>query len=223
MKTSLPLPLNRRLDSHFLTCSAIVAGVSAFTAASADAAIVYSGIVNAPVYPLNDPGNGGLFNGGMYFDFESPGTITQGSRFGTWDVNPYESGTKIYLNGNTSMVATGTSATTLLAGTSISSASVYNAAADRVITITPPAGGTGYYGFKFTSNNPEGTVGTTTMYGWAQISFTTGGPGSVVSFAYENTGAAIAAGAVPEPSSLSMLALGALGLTQMRRRRALAA
>lgn len=219
MKTSLSQPLNRRLDSHLLTCSAIVAGVSTFTATRADAAIIYSGIVNAPVYPLNDPGNGGMFNGGMYFDFESPGTITQGSRFDTWDVNPYESGTKIYLNSNTSMVATGTSATGLLGGDTIGPASVYNAAADRVITITPPASGSGYYGFKFTSNNPSGA---TTMYGWAQISFTAGGPGSVVSFAYENTGAPIAAGAVPEPSSLSMLALGALGLTQMRRRRAAA-
>lgn len=221
MKKTLSTPLTRRLDSHFLTCSAIVASVSSFTAASADAAIVYSGLVNAPIYPLKDPGNGGLFNGGMYFDFELPGTITQGSRFATWDVNPYESGTKWYLNGNTHMVATGSAATNLLGGAVIGPASVYNPdLAAAVVAVTPPAGNSTYLGFKFTSNNPEGNVGTVPLYGWARVNFTSGGPANLVSYAYETSGGSIAAGAVPEPSSLSMLALGAFGLTQLRRRRA---
>ncbi|MDB6133397.1 MAG: sorting protein [Verrucomicrobiales bacterium] len=210
MKKSLSLPLSRRLDTHFLTCSAIVAGVSTFTATKADAAVIYSGVVNAPIQPTS-------VNGGMYFDFELPGTITQGARFDTWDVNPYESGTKIYINSNTSMVATGTSATNLLAGAVIGPDSIYNAVSDRVLTVTPPESGSVYLGFKFTSNNPSGTA---VMYGWAQLEITNGAPGNLVSFAYENNGEPIAAAAIPEPSSLGLLALGSLGLSQLRRRRA---
>lgn len=204
-----------------LTCSAIVAGITSFTAASGQAAIVYSGVTNAPIYPLSDPGNGGIFNGGMYFDFELPGTITQGTRFVTWDVNPYESGTKMYLNANTHMVANGNTATNLLGGEVIGPASLYNPdLAAAVVTVTPPASNSTYLGFKFLSNNPDGVIGTVPLYGWALVNFTPGGPASLASFAYETSGGQITAGAVPEPSSLSMLALGAFGLSQLRRRRA---
>lgn len=210
MKKTLPLPLTRRLDSHLLACSAIAAGVSTFTATKADAAIIYSGLVNAPIQPAN-------INGGMYFDFENPGQIGQGAPFTNWDVNPYASGTKLYIASNTSLVANGKAATNLLGGTSIGPSSIYST--DRSeITITVPAGASTYLGFKFTSNN---TSGTTPLYGWAEITPSSGtGVGTLVRFAYETSGAPIAAGAVPEPSSLSMLALGAFGLTQLRRRRA---
>jgi len=72
-----------------------------------------------------------------------------------------------------------------------------------------------FVGFRFTLNGA-------THFGWLQLSV---GPGSIdfISAAYENTpGAAIAAGAIPEPSSLAMLAMGAVGvagLTVARRRR----
>jgi hypothetical protein len=39
-------------------------------------------------------------------------------------------------------------------------------------------------------------------------------------FAYEDSGAGILAGAIPEPSSLGLLALGATGLLARRRRQA---
>lgn len=210
MKKSLSPLLSRRLETHFLTCSAIVAGVSTFTATKAGAAVVYSGVVNSPIQPSS-------VNGGVYFDFELPGTITQGSRFDTWDVNPYESGTKFYINSNTSMVATGTGATNLLAGTVIGPDSIYNAVSDRVLTVTPTESDHLYLGFKFNSNNPGG--GPMVMYGWAQLKLNAGAPGNLVSFAYDDSGAPIAAGVVPEPSSLGLLALGSLGLSQWRRRR----
>ena len=62
-----------------------------------------------------------------------------------------------------------------------------------------------FVGFRF-------NIGAQTFYGWIQLSV---GPGSIdfISAAYENiAGTAIPAGAIPEPSSLAMLALGAAGI-----------
>ena len=67
----------------------------------------------------------------------------------------------------------------------------------------------GYIGFKDTAAN----------YGWLNVSWD-GSSFSILSGAYENTGADILAGAIPEPSSLGLLALGATGLLARRRRTA---
>ena len=78
-----------------------------------------------------------------------------------------------------------------------------------------PKGTPGYLGFKFTS-------GGTTDYGWASL-LVTGSPsgqGFTIQQAYfDNSGAAIHVGAVPEPSSMALLALGATGLAAWRQRR----
>ncbi len=80
----------------------------------------------------------------------------------------------------------------------------------------------GYIGFDFKN-------GETTDYGWIKLSFTTtenGAAGSfnIESYAYDDSGAAIQAGAgtpTPEPgtSSLALLAIGAAGITALRRRK----
>lgn len=75
----------------------------------------------------------------------------------------------------------------------------------------------GFIGFSF---NPGGT----TLYGWAEFTFdalATRGQITVGSWAYDDSGAGIAVGAIPESETaalaLGTLALGAAGLRRMRR------
>ena len=80
-------------------------------------------------------------------------------------------------------------------------------------------GQTGFIGFAF---DPDNIAGAQTFFGWARMSVgdnaTTSGV--VVDWAYDDTGAGIAAGTAPEPTSLGLLALGAAGLLAFRRRTA---
>ena len=83
----------------------------------------------------------------------------------------------------------------------------------------------GYMGIRFTE---AGVNGGAPMYGWVQIAKTvTGEPPrggatgiTFVDWAYDNSGAGIAAGVtgVPEPSSLALLAAGAIGVSARRGR-----
>jgi len=208
--TNIPVHLSRRLDLHFITCSAALTGAAIGLAApETSASIIYSGIENLPIFPST-------VNGGVYFDLEPPFTSAQGTRMTGWEFNPYDFGRNLYVNGNTSFVLLGGNAANLPMNTMINGSSTFsapNAAAGVSIT----EGNTGYIGFKF---DPDGIAGTQTFFGWVQMTVggDTFGNGKVVAWAYENTGAAIQAGAVPEPSSIVLLALGAAGVASWRRR-----
>lgn len=206
------LSFKSRLDSHFRLAAAAATGAAAVsTSSSANAAVIYSGLQNVPIFPITD-------NGGVYFDFEAPFTSAQGPTRPTgWDVNPYASGASIYLNNNTAIVLAGATAADLAFGTPITAASLFSGTGFNG-GVAIPAGSTGIFGFRFASNNGGDPL--QNLYGWARISVAAAGNGNVVDWAYEDTGAPITAGAVPEPGSLTLLAAGAAGLAQWRRRRA---
>ncbi len=80
------------------------------------------------------------------------------------------------------------------------------------------ASGTGYIGFRFNG-------GSGLQYGWARVTMD-GAPGNtftLVDYAYGDVGDMITAGQIPEPGSLALLALGGLGLAAWRKRRSMAA
>jgi hypothetical protein len=72
----------------------------------------------------------------------------------------------------------------------------------------------------------DASLGAGNFYGWMRISLgaTAGGqPRAIVEYAYENSGAGIGAGVVPEPTTVALLgvmAAGALGVRAWRKRKA---
>jgi hypothetical protein len=76
-------------------------------------------------------------------------------------------------------------------------------------------GSSGYIGFRF---DPNG--GTDWKYGWVHIDSVAEDFSSfhISGYAYEDSGDPITAGAVPEPSSLALLACGAAGALVWRKR-----
>jgi hypothetical protein len=115
----------------------------------------------------------------------------------------------------------------LLLGTPIGPASTFSTTYDADLanqgtgagnfTVDNITGNPQYLGLKF-----QLASGGPTYYGWIGVDITnaTDLSGQVTGFAYENSGGAIPAGAIPEPSGLALLALGAPFLLMRRRKRA---
>jgi MYXO-CTERM domain-containing protein len=207
--------LSNRLAKHFGAAAA-----AAVVVGSANAAIVYSGVINFACAIDID---------GTYINVETA-QLTNGPGSGVpgWDVNPYRSTTGSGMNffsptgGGMVSAASGVgSALNLAGGASIGSTSNFSSST-ATIAFGSAAGQWQYgannlVGFRFVSSAG------TTHYGWMR--FLMGSqPASgnlvtrtVVDFAYESVaGASIGAGVVPAPGAIALLGLA--GLAGRRRR-----
>jgi len=220
------------LDRYSVACAAVaaVAAVAGHTE-RAEAAIVYSGPENINV-GYGSPGQ-------LYINLVTKQVLTghNGASLPGWDVNPFISSPNefIYTPAAGELVRSASQPSTsgdiakLTGGTTINGASPLVTATTGAFLNNNTAGdwvgaGTGYVGFKISH---AGVNGGNPVFGWLQLSKTsTGTPTAdptgvtVVDWAYEDSGAAIAAGAtgVPEPSCLALLAAGAMGVMVRRNR-----
>lgn len=215
-------PLDTKLNRHFLACSAFVGTAVLMTSSRANADIVYSGLLNISVPTTNGAG-------GIYFDLTMPGVsfTPSGSGLGPaeglntllpgWDVNFYRSGAgnlRWYYNTGALAVFNGTSVAALGAGVTVDGSSALGTFQALNTEFT---GVTAFMGVRFLD------AGSNPLYGWIRVNGgpTQGFPATIVDWAYESSGAGIATGAVPEPSSLALgfLAAGAAGVAAWRRRK----
>ncbi len=170
---------------------------------SARADIVYSGPLT-----LSLPND----SNGIYLDLVTGATAT--AFFTGCDINPYSSGGGLILSretGTSFAAATSGAAPSALAfGATIAPTSPFTNSSNATnFKVT----GTEYLGLLFINTNTGATD-----YGWIQFqtTATTGYPGTILGYAYNNVaGGSILAGqisAVPEPGTTAALGLGALSL-----------
>ncbi|MFO0962217.1 MAG: hypothetical protein U0625_04855 [Phycisphaerales bacterium] len=200
------MSLSARLQKHMVAAAAVAAG----TAATANAAIVYSGLVNLTVPNTF---------AGVYLNLQTGATGTSSGSNPGWDINPYGNG---YLRlfqptgGGYMQYPAGTGAGNLDAGQTIGAASTWVTYPNANPTFGAAAGQ-----WKFNADNLLGVrfldASSAVRYGW--VRFRMGADANskvIVDWAYEDTGGDIGAG-VPAPGALALL--GVAGLAGRRRRR----
>lgn len=238
--------LQNRVDRHLLFCSAATVGATVALASGAQAAIIASPAninVAVPVTTTGTPR--------VYFDFDTltvrtGTTAPTGSDLSLLDIlsttaSGYFKYNRLFAIGTTTTTGSVLSAQTtnqvgntanFAAGTTVNSASPFHQYGALAQHFYSSGGavynygnftttGTSYLGFDFV--NAAGV----TDYGWMQVTFNAANYAAnqsaltVVRYAYDNTGAPIATGAVPEPNEMALgcLAAGATGLAVWRRRR----
>ena len=210
--------ISNRFEKHVVAAAAVAMGA----AAAANAAVVYSGVVNFACAVDID---------GCYINVQT-NQLSNGPGSGVpgWDVNPYSSGGGMNFFNSTGggqmryPGVTAGPAGNLALGTSIGSTGSFNTSTTGVV-FGAAAGNWQYsaenvIGFRFVA------AAGTTHYGWMR--FLMGAAGSsgtsmtrtVVDYGYESVaGTAIlaGAGAVPAPGAIALL--GVAGLAGGRRRR----
>ncbi|QDV92012.1 hypothetical protein RAS2_31230 [Phycisphaerae bacterium RAS2] len=207
-----------KFDKRWLGAGAAAAGAMAASQAS-EAAIVWSGVVN-----INVPST----TAGVYLNVVTGATGATSALAG-WDINPWSSTSLNFFSSTTSGQTVATNMRTLAGstttyarlapGASIGPADPFST---NVGTQTVNAGAPmllnssdNCVGFRF-QNEATGQI----HYGTARIQMggTTGGqPRNIVDYAYESTPGVGIVACAPEPSSLALLALGAVGLIRRRK------
>jgi hypothetical protein len=221
------VPLDTRLAKYTALAGAALAAPAI---PNTEAAIVYSGPVNI-VIPVT--------TAGVYLNVVSNVSNTDLTLAPGWDVNPFGSASLAWFgpspaatSGYVNNFPGGTSATlvdNLPIGTPISNALGYTWATDTTASETSGVtafnlnSDNNYVGFRFVDPSINGGA---VSFGWLQIHLgaTSNDPTrAITGYAYENTGGAILAGAVPEPSTtalLGVMAAGAVGVRAWRKRKA---
>lgn len=196
------MSMKTRLDAHFVAMAAAAGAGMVGVAQNADAAIVYSGVVN-----VNIPAN---FTG-IYLNMEN-GAVTN-SQVAGWDLNAWVSGGNWVMFPNSAgtggVVGAAAVCSNLAVGTPINGSSTFITGSANAIPLGSPV----ILGYRIQNNDLS------VHFAWARFNFVNGTtPGTLIDYAYEGTAnTAINAGAIPTPGSLSLLALGAVGLIRRRR------
>lgn len=209
------MSLLNKLDKHF-----VAAAAATVVASGAQAAIVYSGVVNISI-PLNIDG--------VYLNLVTGATGTAASAVTGWDINPYSSSGLSWFAPSSPAsshgLVRGLGSSTTLVDNLFGSGYVIGATGTPVPNYgTGSNETTGATAFTFNSSNNivglrffnEGTG--TINYGWMRLSLgaTFASTRSIVEYAYENDGTGILAGNIPTPGALAVLGLA--GLAGRRRR-----
>ena len=206
-----PSKLDLRLAAY-VAAGAALASPALTPTAKAD--IIVSGPLTLAVPQTAD---------GLYINFVTGATgTTSATAPAGYDWDPYAAGTTLafYWNPTASpdnaglATATGTAGKyrALAAGVAVGPTSLFNTSAQTAnASQFRAAAGTAYLGVRF-DNEATGQVD----YGYVHVQSaetdTSGFPFTILDYGYDNTGAAIVTGAVPEPTTTAALGFGALSL-----------
>jgi hypothetical protein len=186
-------------------------------AGTSQAAIIHSGIQNILI-PTTFVG--------VYIDIDGGGTVPEEGV--GWDVNLIFNGEGIANSQSFHPVAATVTldapVLNLTYGTAVSSGSTfatpypsgYSSSATHIGNSPGQFASSteGYIGFQFSTNSSAGPY-----FGWIRVELSnTAATGLIKDWAYEDTGASIAVGAVPEPSAVLSLFAGATAFCYRRRR-----